>query len=149
MMQPSELAQLAHTQLDGISSGIDVMFDDQLTGYVIVDGPIANLLCPPVAPAFDFSIELSVQFDEFKVTLSMFGDFALDIDIELPPCPTIDIGAEVETVFGLRAQAGATLDCMHGTVDFFAEIVTPPMPGIEIVCVQQPSVTPFIMEAFG
>lgn len=148
-MQPSELADQLHMQLDGISSSIDVMFDDPSTGYIIVDGPIANLLCPPVAPAFDFSLELSAQFDDFKITLTLFGDFSLDIDVELPPCPTIDIGAEAETLFGLRAQAGATIDCMHGTVDFFAEVVTPPAPGIEVICVRQPSVTPFMMEAFG
>lgn len=150
MIQPSELADQLHGQLDGITSSIDVMFDDPSTGYIIVDGPIANLLCPPVAPAFDFSLELSAQFDDFKVSLTLFSDFSLDIEAELPPCPTIDIGVEAETLFGLRAQAGATIDCMHGTVDFFAEVVTPPIPGsIEVVCVRQPSVTPFIMEAMG
>lgn len=148
-MQPSELADQLHGQLDDITSGIDVMFDDPSTGYIIVDGPIASLLCPPVAPAFDFSLELSAQFDDFKVTLTLFGDFSLDVDVELPPCPTVDIGVEAETLFGLRAQAGASIDCMHGTVDFFAEIVTPPKPGITVACVRQPSVTPFIMEALG
>jgi len=148
-MMPSELASSVHTQLDAISSGIDVMFDDPSTGYIIVDGPLANLLCPPVAPAFDFSLELSAQFDDLKISLMLFSDFSLDIDIELPPCPTVDIGVDVETVFGLRAQAGAVIDCMHGTVDFFAEVVTPPTPEIEIICIQQPTVAPFVMEAFG
>ena len=146
MLQPLELADQLNAQLDDITSGIDVMFDDPSTGFIIVDGPIANLLCPPVLPAFDFSLELSAQFDLFKVTLTLFGGFSLDIDVELPPCPTIDIGVEVTTLLGLRAQAGAIIDCMHGTVDFFAEIVT---PSIDVVCVRQPSVAPFIMEAFG
>lgn len=149
MMQPSELASELHSQLDSISSNIDVMFDDPSTGYIIVDGPLANLLCPPEPPAFDFSLEISAQFDLFKVTLTLFGDFSLDIDIELPPCPTIVVGAEVETVFGLRAEVGAVIDCMHAQVDFFASVVTPPPPNIEIICVRQPSLTPFIMESFG
>lgn len=148
MIQPSELAGMAHAQLDAMSSSIDVMFDDPSTGYIIVDGPLANLLCPPIPAAFDFSLEISAQFDGFRATLLMFADFSLDIDIELPPCPTIDVGAEIETVFGLRAQANAVIDCMHGTVDFFAEVVTPP-PIVEVICVRQPTVAPFVMEAFG
>lgn len=147
-MQPSELAGMAHMQLDAISSNIDVMFDDPSTGYVIVDGPLSNLLCPPIPAAFDFSLEIAVQFDSFRATLMMFADFSLDIDIELPSCPIIDIGAEIDTVFGLRAQASAVIDCMHGVVDLFAEVVTPP-PTVEVICVRQPTVAPFVMEAFG
>jgi len=149
MMQPSDVASRAHAELDSISSNIDMMFDNPSTGYIIVDGPIANLLCPPIPSAFDFSLEISAQFEGFKVTLMLFSDFSLDIDIELPPCPTVAVGAGIDTVFGLRAQAGAVIDCMHGTVDFFAEVVTPPPPSIEVVCVRQPTVAPFIMEAFG